>query len=116
MIDCLEAVDVEITNLKSSGFIIDDKKYDGFKNICNDITLLSGVSFESIVVHLNSDSINIKIGTYYVEIEEDNNDIYNVLSKAKEFKLWIAGKGTPEAMLVIDIDFDGFWYREDDLS
>lgn len=110
MINCFDAVKVEIDNLKSLGYQIDKDKYNKFKEVCDNITLMRGIELESIVVHINDDcSISIKLGTYYVEIEDAHDNLFDILSDAIEFSFWVAGKGTPDAMLVIDIKFEGFW-------
>lgn len=112
MIDYCRAVAAAIKSIKNEGYSIDDDKYNEFKDICEYLTFMSGMETESLVIDINKEeqTISLRIGTYFMEIEDFKHVIFEAFKKSIGFKFYVAGKGTDNAMLVIDIKFKGFFY------
>lgn len=111
MIDCLKTANAAINKVNFDGFKVDPVKRKVFERDCDDMTFMDGLEIESLVVQvdLNSKDISLKIGTYFMAIEEFDHKIIDLFKKAKEFSFYIAGKGTPDAMAVIDVKLPGIW-------
>lgn len=110
MIDYRRSVAIALKGIEEEGFSIDKEKYDMFKEICDYLTFMSGTETESLVIDIDKvdNTISLRIGTYFIEIEDMKHVIFEALKQSIGFNFYVAGKGTDNAMLVIDIKFKGF--------
>lgn len=114
MIDCSSVAEAAVNKTNIAGYKIDSRMYEKFKRDCDDLTYMDGLEIESFVVQVDLETreISLKICTYFMAIESFEHELLGVLKRAKGFSFYIAGKGTPDAIAVIDIKLPGIWIEE----
>lgn len=115
MVNCYDVMEATLKKLESQGYDVDPKGKKKLGAICDSIMVMPGFEVETFMVSANkkNNTINFKIGTFFMELEDIRHDLIKILSVSKDFSLYVAGKDTPDAMVVVDIRFPGIWTRRE---